>query len=260
MKKLITMGLLLLPVALVAAVSLTTDNLNSAMIETLARFQSKDSKIGVEFSEIKTSAKSIEKLKLKGWLWRNGSHNLFDLKLNNFDYEYKKGKKPTLAFNGELNLDLIKALGLDEVNEIAESLEEMVQTYSEEYLEKYGSAATVSSEIINYSKDAKGNYESLTAVFTLDLDYKNLPADVKIEDVELQKAEVTISLTTKSAAVHGSVVFNPKFLGFADQASGLKIELEKLSERDDLIVRDIQVFTNAMLYFIDDAISQDNSK
>ncbi len=258
MKKTLVFLLTLLPISLIAAVLLNTNNTNSVFADIFAVFKAENSHIIVNFEELEHDAKSITKIKFSGELFRSSPNNVFNFKIVDLDYDYLDKSNPRFEVSAELELDLIKAMGTQEVNEMAESLEEVAKMYTQDSLKEYGDAATASTKIVESKKDALGNYVSVKVKFQIDVDLSQLPAETEVSDVELTSLTSEISFTTQKTTLSLDVKLNPDYLGFDGETSGLKDELEKLVNRDLQSIESVQTGAAWLMGAIEDVLKKNN--
>ncbi|MCB0355421.1 MAG: hypothetical protein KDD40_00350 [Bdellovibrionales bacterium] len=260
MRKFLLALCLLLPVGLVASQVISKDTVNTVLAEILQPLQDNNTKVGVQFNDLVLDAKSVTKLDLKFWLYRQALNNTFDLKIDRLNYDYSNVKNPHLNLLGSLNLDLVKVIGQEEINEIASDLELAVKDFSDEMLQEFEGAATASANVIEKTLDKSGNFQELKVAFSVSVDYALLPASKSIAEVEFKALAATVTFTPKHIDVSLDVMFNPDYMGYGDEVQGLKEHFQMLVDRDSDEMQSVQSAFYMALDFIDDVLAQDSSQ
>lgn len=244
---------------LIASVPLNTFQLNKSISDFLKTYESQTGLIEATISELAHDKNSINKIALTGKFLRTSPLNTFDLSINELDYSnLTKNISPSLKFNADLSLDLIKALGQEEVNYLAESLEELVVDFAEDYLKKYGQAALVSAQVLDKQVTKSGDYESLKIQLKLDVDTSKLPAETQLDQVELLSINMVIAVTTQTMSAQGKIEFNPAYSRFGDDAEGLKVELEKFVNNHQETLDQWHQYFGYMSSLVDSLLEEDN--
>lgn len=260
MKKLLLTALLMLPVTLIAAVSITTDNVNAVLTEILAPYQDNKTKVGVEFSELQYNKDSLEKVSLKGWLYREGLVNTFNLMIPQLEYDYTNKNDPQLLFRGSLDLNLLKVMGQKNLNEISAEVEDEVENFGAEMLKEYGTAAEVHAKVLDKQVDKDGNYQVVKIELNLSVDKSKLPNNIPSSSLAFTQVSSTLKLTTTKIEADVKINFNPDYSGYGNDVEGLKKHLEALLNHDQDTISEIQGIVDLALGYLEEILNKDRSK
>lgn len=256
MKKLLFTVLLFVSTALVASQTLNKESVNQVFEEILASFQSQHTKIGLNVSELETDDESLSRAKLRAWLYKQGQSNTFDFHISQFEYDYVDKQNPLLKLNASLDLDFIKYLGQDLINELLTDVETYLNQLGSLYLEEYGDAAQ--TEIVLKEKliDKEGNYQALNMEIKLDIDLNKLPNNLDRSKVELKQASAIIKMTPYNVFVDLVLKFNPQYQGYVKDVKGLKSYLEDLVNRDPDTLSSIEELATDLLRLVDETLKE----
>ncbi|MCB0391305.1 MAG: hypothetical protein KDD58_08440 [Bdellovibrionales bacterium] len=260
MRKFLIALFVLVPSILVASQTITKDLVNEIFADVFAVYQDENTKIGILFNDLEYDAKSVTKMNVATWLYRKGAANTFDLDVKELAYDYSDKVNPNLKFNGSLKLDIAKIIGQDELNEMANQLEEEVERFTKEMLQDYGQAAFAKATVDEKTVDKAGNVISLKVSFELNLDYTNLPAEKPVSEVEVKSAIAVINFSPSQIDAELQINFNPQYSGYDDEVDGLKEHLQLLVDRDRDEIQFLQALAANLLDMIDNVISEDNSQ
>lgn len=227
----------------VAASFITKEEVNGKIAALFAPFNNKTTVLALQFKDLNVDSVRALDFGLNALIAKKGPENDLVLRLQNASYHYGDGSNPTLKGDLSIRLDFVKTFGQNSVNEIGENLEEMVTSTTRDISKRYGSAATLDIAVENLTKDVQGNFESAIMRFNLTIDYTKLPANLKIEDVELKSIRARLAINAHGARAKVQVVLNPLYSRFQADQTGLKEFIEKLLNEDSELYQ--QIYKNA---------------
>jgi hypothetical protein len=119
----------------------------------------------------------------------------------------------------------------------------------------YGDAINFNGAVTSSKKDTEGNYVSVSAVFSTNIDFSKIPQDVSKEEIFFKSYLAAFTLDVKKGMFfHGYVVSNPDYESFKDDQEGLTEYLQKFVANDPEQMEDlfqfiamIDAFATAML-------------
>jgi hypothetical protein len=241
-------------VAAMSVAAVSVSDVNSKVAALLAPFNNKVTVASVEFTDLNIDAVKTLDFGVKAKFWKVGSQNELTLKVDNVEYHFGDGQNPALSAHVSVGLDLVKIFGQDGINEMAEGLGEMVKGLASQYTEKYGEAATLEADVNQIVKDEKGNVLSAKVFVTASIDFSKLPANLKLEDVEFKKFELSASVSNRTVEIGGSAVLNPAYKGFRQDEDGLKEYIEKLLNEDQETYESLAGLISALDSFAKDMV------
>lgn len=205
---------------------------NNKVAALLKPINNDKTQVELQFTDLNID--SDKTLDFGGFLYlsKEGSKNKLVVNLNKVEYHYGDGTQPQFDVSGRVDLDLVKIMGQQNINEMAEGIGEMAIELSKEYTEKYGEAVKVDSAVDELLKDEKGDVRSIKMHFDAALDFSKLPPNIPKETVELKNLRLSVSATRKGFSLQARVILNPLHSSFGKDKAGLKEYIEKLLSED----------------------------
>lgn len=225
-----------------------TDNileqLNAEIVNVLAPLQNHLTTAQLVFNSVETDEQHALNLALNSSYHKIGKYNTFEFKIDNLNYSYGDGSKPTTTFKGSIGINLTKLLSQDQINDIVPNAAEMLKTIVEDYYPSYyGDAASVNGIVTSTTRDANGNYDSLTGIVSARVDLAKLEDKDMIDSVMATEAVIYATINVKTGlTLNGYVVSNPLYSRFQDNEQGLKEVLDKLLAQDNEVLEEIGLF------------------
>lgn len=217
----------------VAATSLFTPaEVNQKIVELLAPLNNQNTALSVAFTDLNVSETRALDFNVDAKLSKIGTQNKLFLNLKNASYHYNNGVNPTVSGELSAQFDLVKAFGQEALNSVSGELENITKNFISEYGKKYGEAATLDVGVDELQKDENGNVTAARMHMSVTLDYAKLPAELKVEDVEIQSLSVALGANRGGFAGQVVMVLNPLNKNFNADQPGLKEYIEKLLNGD----------------------------
>jgi len=200
------------------------DKLNAAIVEILQPIQNDRTNGFFKFTKLELGDTGVKELAFSSELKKIGKEykdSVANIAIN-AEYLTVGVPIPTTNFDVNLYLKLLNIIPQEEVNEIGDSIEEMIVDFVKKMTKEYGDAATVVAKVVDKQTDDQKNLTKLSVLIDLKLDFEKLPANKPVEDEFLQgiHAEATISLYGLSGKL--TFLSNPKYKGFAQGQRGLR--------------------------------------
>jgi hypothetical protein len=227
-----------LPVALIAglsaalAASITMEDVNLKVSQLTAPFNSGDTKMEFSFTSLNIDAVKTLDFGFKGLVAKKGSVNDAKVEFKKAEYAYGDGAKPTVDLDVRIDFDIVKALGQETVNAIAQGLDQMVIEAAKDFGKDYGSAGSVDAKIVDKIVDTNGNVEAMKMQLSAAIDFTRLPATKPASEVEFQSLDVMVVAEKTGFSLTVKFVANPLYKGFAVDGNGLKEYVELLLKDD----------------------------
>jgi len=261
-------GLTLAALLLISAIGFASQNLTATSIDKafqqlFAPYQSKTSKVGLNFSNLTTDQIRVTATDLNAWLWVKGSNNVFDFKVNRLKYTNDSASVPRLDLSASLDLDLVKALGRDAINEYAADLDKVALDFAKDMTSEYGKAATAKAEVVHKKVDVDGNVTELELSFEANVDVAKLPADKTLADVLVLGGKAKILFSEYKTSLDFEVELNRKYKGFEKENQGLKDDLQALVDNQPQTQKQVKDVTEFLVSFAQGLASgqfRDNGK
>lgn len=236
-----TLAMLTAVSALAVSPPNSVTQLNQEIKKILSPFQNEKTVANLFFSDIQTNQERALAVKLNGLYKKTGEANKLVVNVDNVSYAYGDGKNPTTNIKGSIGIDLTKIIPQKDLNEMIPSIEDFIKETSKSFTEKYGEAATVDAKVLKKKKNTAGDYTFISLKVSLKLDFAKLPADVKLEDVEIKSAVITAAIDfKKGVTLEAQAISNPDYKGFRSDQKGLKETLDALLSRDAEQLKDIE--------------------
>lgn len=216
----------------IAAGLITKEEVNKKVSALVAPYNNATTKLELSFTDLNVDAVRALDFGVNALVNKKGSNNELTLVLQNASYHYGNGSAPTVQGQLSFQLDLVKALGQENVNQYGGSLDELAKSLVAEYGQKYGAAAVLDIAMEDMQKDAAGNFVSAKLRANAVIDFNQLPANMKPEDVELKEVQASIAISKGGAAINLKLTLNPLYKGFSADQPGLKELIEKLLNED----------------------------
>jgi hypothetical protein len=217
-------------VTFAAAQLISKDEVNAKVASLLAPFNDQVTRVNLAFTDLNIDSEKTLDFGLLGSVWKIGPKNELNLDLKSFEYHYLPS--PHGAFSGSLGLDLIKLLGQEEFDSMADGLAGVVTEAAKDAVTEYGDAVTIKAAVEELNKDAEGHALNARMHFEAVIDLSKLPASVKIEDVEVKNLKIVASISRTNIALDAAFDLNPEYKGFKADQDGLKGFIEKLLADD----------------------------
>lgn len=216
----------------VAATLITKEEVNKKVAAIVAPFNNETTTMDISFTDLNVDAVRALDFGIAATVTKKGPENELALKLQNASYHFGDGSAPTATADLSLQLDLQKAFGQETINQFGTDLDQLAKDLASEYTKKYGEAAILDIAMEDLQKDAQGNVQSARLRVNATIDMTKLPANLKLEDVELKSVQAVLSAST--GGVNGKIqaVINPAYKGFDANQPGLKEIIEKLLSDD----------------------------
>jgi hypothetical protein len=215
--------------------------LNAEIERLLTPFQDENTKAFLNFRAIETDAVRATEVKLDALFRKIGTQNIAEVKIEDISYSYGNGETPTTNINGSLGIDITKILPQETLNEIIPGVEEMVLELAKDFAKEYGDAATIDVKVTDKTTDENGNFVTIKATMSGNIDLTKLPAEVKVEDVLFTSAGIELDVNlVKGISFKLNAISNPAYKGFQEDQEGLKEMLEKLLARDAKQMQEIE--------------------
>jgi hypothetical protein len=255
---LLAMGLMLSPVSEAQeAASSALKKLNQAVSELLKPFNSNGAVAKLVFLNLESNESRAVALAAKSRLTLKGVFNTFDLNVKEISYSYPNSPNalPKFKVAGKLDLDLVTALGKDQLNGLMEGVEDIVQDFAKEYMQKYGNAARITIDTTNKQYDEANNLVAQLVKLNFSLNTKALPNSVDRRNIEILGAKVEAMVTTKSITAKLEVIMNPEFYAFDRNRDGLKEFIDKLLAQDETLMENLQRDMQSYFNFISEVVN-----
>jgi hypothetical protein len=235
MKKImLAIGLCFSIISSVYASDNALDQLNLEIKKILAPIENNLTIANLTFNNMEVDEERANSVALSAYYKKTGSHNIFELKLDNLSYNYGDGTAPTTIIKAAIGFDLTKVLSQSELNQLIPNASEFIENIAKDYTEFYGDAASVKSVVTSTTKNDEGNYVGMTALITGKIDLSKLPEEIDKQYVFATDAAVSVSLNLKTGlSIEAFIVSNPEYIGFEENQEGLKELLEKLLAQDE---------------------------
>lgn len=240
----------------IAAGLISKEEVNKKVAAITAPYNNATTTIDVAFTDLNVDALRALDFGLSAFISKKGTANELVLKLGNSAYHYGDGTSPTVTGDLSLQLDVVKALGQDTLNNYAKDFEEIVKDMSAEYTQKYGTAVTVDAQMEELKQDSQGNVESAKVRLGATIDFNQLPATMKAEDVEFKSFQAQLGIGKTGIAGSLNLVLNPLNKGFNADQPGLKELIEKLLNDDQATYQDISSFVQLLDSVADSIVNQ----
>lgn len=215
----------------IAAGAISVADVNKKIAAITAPYNKPNSSMKIEFSALKMDAARALNFAFNIQMAKKNENNQVAFKVNEASYSYSNGA-PRIKADVSLSLDIIKGFGQETVNQIGGALEDLAKDVIAEHGQKYGEALKLDVKMIEMKKDAGNNVISAKLSLNASLDYKKLPADIKLSDVEFKNVQAVLSANRNGVAAKLLVDVNPSYKGFQKDEDGLKEIIEKLLNED----------------------------
>lgn len=229
---------LALPIAIFAGVStataaavvakFTVQDVNAKVQKLVAPFNNATTKMELVFTKLGVDEKKTLDFGFTGLVSKVGSTNEAKLEFRKAQYAYGDGTKPTVDLDVAMTVDLVKAVGQDTINSLADDLDSLALDFAKDFAKDYGSAATISAKTVDKVVGANGDVQKMKIHLNAVIDLAQLPATKELKDVEAQEIELVVTATQQGFEIQGKFVANPNYKGFEQGEDGLKEYVEKL--------------------------------
>lgn len=216
----------------IAASFISKEEVNQKVEQILAPFNNATSAMAVRYTELNIDSVRALDFGMNALIAKTGTENKLVLKLQNASYHYGNGTAPTMKANVSFQLNLVKAMGQTNLNNLGKDLDIEVKNIVKGYARKYGKAGALDVGVDELNNDAQGNFESAKLHLYAKVDLNNLPENLKIEDVEIKGFRLLATVNKAGFNAKITVVLNPQFKYFEQDEPGLKEYIEKLLNED----------------------------
>ena len=241
----------------VAATTLSIGDVNARLKEMLSQFNNETTAIDFAFSLLEFNEKNVISVGFGGLFEKKGEVNELKFKLTDLSYNFNAGVNPTVNAEASLDLDMVKAIGHTNINEMGDMAVEFLKDSIREIGEKYGDAISVIVEIDKYKTDDKGNLSELAFHLDINIDPEKLPEDLPVEELEILSTSVVFDFNLARASLGLNVVMNPKYKRFGKDGEGLKEVLEALVAGDEEIWEGFKVVFEGIDDFVTEVVNHD---
>lgn len=223
----------------VAASLITNEEVNAKVAALVAPYNDKNTVMAIQFTALNVDSVRALDFGLNAMIAKKGSENKLVLKLQNVSYHYGDGSSPIMTGDLSFQTNLVKAFGQENLNDLSQDLEKLVKNAATDIGKKYGEAAKINVAVEDLNRDTQGNFESAKLHLYVTIDLNNLPADLKVEDVEFKSLKTRLVLNGKGVRAKVQVVLNPLYSRFEADQPGLKEYIEKLLSEDSETYKNI---------------------
>jgi hypothetical protein len=237
--KKVTPFLLVFSSLALAAGIITKDEVNAKVAALIAPFNNATTVSLIHFGDLNVDAVRALDFSITAIFAKKGPENELVLKLQNTSYHYGDGTAPTVTGDLSLQLDLVKVFGQKSLNDLSSELDSLVKQTVADYSKKYGAAVSLDIAVDELNKDAQGDFDSAKLHLNATIDFNQLPANLKAEDVEFKALNVLLSVSKKDLGAKVQVALNPLNKYFKTDEPGLKEYIEKLLNEDSETYKNI---------------------
>ncbi|KHD88698.1 MAG: hypothetical protein OM95_07810 [Bdellovibrio sp. ArHS] len=249
-----TMAAALVVSSVAMAGIISKDEVNRKIAAIAATYTNPTTKVEAAFTELRMDAVRTLDFALQAFAYKKGPANELYLRVNNASYHFGDGTAPRIAGDVAVQFDLVKAFGQQVLNEFGGQLEDLAKSLISDYGQKYGDAIDVAVVMDELQKDVDGNIISAKMRLRAVVDFKKLPANLPIEDVEFKSLQARIGADRGGLTGSLEVFVNPAFKGFNADQPGLKEFIEKLLVDDketlESVARNIQMVDDIATYLV----------
>ena len=225
-----------------AGPALSVADVNAKVTDLVKPLNSATSKVSFGFKTLKVDDVRTLDFSFTSLFEKKGSQNNLKFRVKNASYAYGDGAKPTVDVDLDFKIDFVKLLGQYLINRYADDIVDWATSFVNDSTQDYGSAATVSAQVLNKKVDAKGDVNFLKVKLGASVDFSKLPASMPASEVELQGLNVVFVMTRGGLALKAKLVMNPAYKGFDPGQDGLKEVIEKLLSDDASIYDELQTY------------------
>lgn len=216
----------------VAAGLITKEEVNKRVSAIVAPYNNQTTAMDIQFTDLLVDDVRALDFGVKIAINKKGPENELALTIENAKYQYGNGTAPTATADLVLKTDLKKAFGQETLDQFGEELDKVAQELAADYIKKYGEAAVLDIAMEDVQKDQQGHLKSVSMRMNATIDMSKLPADMKVEDVEVRSIQAGLRISTGGARGNIQVVINPAYKGFDSEQTGMKELIEKLLSDD----------------------------
>ncbi|HEX7672737.1 MAG TPA: hypothetical protein VF412_01130 [Bdellovibrio sp.] len=231
MKKSVPFVFVLSSVAVAAGV-ITKEAVNAKVGALASAYNNDTTNIQIVFTDLNVDSIRALDFGVKGSVYKKGTQNTLNLKLEGLQYHYGNGENPVLTGKLTGQLDLVTAFGQSFLNSAGADFEDLVKNSAANFGQSYGDALTVQAKLLDLTKDEAGNVVSAKVAVQGVVDFSKLPATMKIEDVEFKSFQLEMSINRSGVAGALKTILNPQNKSFSEDQPGMKEAIEKLLNDD----------------------------
>ena len=250
-------ALLILSSVAVAAGLISKDEVNMKVAAITAPYNDASTVLHAKFTDLNVDAVRALDFGLAAFVLKKGTTNELKLHIKDMAYHYGNGQTPTVTADVDLKLDLLKMFDQKSLNDNVAEFPEILKNMAAEYTQKYGAAVTVDAQIENLQKDANGDVENVAVLLAAKIDFSQLPANLKAEDVEFQSFQGRLNLGRKGAAFKLTLIMNPLNKSFQQDQPGVKELIEKLLTEDADTYKQVSELIDGLNAFADSIVNAD---
>nr|BFD58649.1 hypothetical protein CKG001_07560 [Bdellovibrio sp. CKG001] len=216
----------------VAAGLITKEEVNKRVSAITAPYNNQTTSMDLQFTDLLVDDVRALDFGVKVAITKKGPENNLALTIENAKYQYGDGTAPMATADLLMQTDLKKAFGQETLDQFGEELDQLAEELAADYIKKYGEAAVLDIAMEDVQKDQQGHLKSVSMRMNATIDMEKLPADMKVEDVEVRSIQAALRISTGGARGSIQVAINPKYKGFESDQTGMKELIEKLLSED----------------------------
>ncbi len=244
---------------LASASTFNLDDVNAAIKEIFAQFNDNLTSVAVTLQELTIDEELTRHVLANGNFTKLGTYNRFDLQIPHVEYRFDNGGIPTLTARLDLNLDILKAFGHNQLNNMAANAAQMVKDYVNGLTRDYGDAATTDAAVDVAEHDSDGNVTHLKMHLSGKLDLSKLPPGKAPDQEFLIGGELIFEVNLNEAHLDWHSEFNPDYAGFNKGQEGFKAFVERLLARDKDTVAEITQYVTSIDDIASDLVERDGT-
>lgn len=245
-KSFLLLPLVLASVAAVASIDPVAE-LNEAITQVLKPLQNERTNATVQFGAMEILPQGVKKLVFDSALKKIGinSGRLANIRLSGNYANAFDGTDPQTNVKLSANFDLLSLIPQKDINELGNSIEELVKGLLESQGE-YGDAITMVANVTEKVVDGDGNLQKIALLIDIKLDLSKLPADKPIDGEMLKELHIEGDISLNGISLALGFASNPAYKGFAEGQMGLKEWLEKLLARDSDTMKQVYEYAQTL--------------
>lgn len=224
----------------------TIQEVNQKVSALTAPFNTSNTTMSLEFTSLAVDAVRATDFGVKAFYKKTTEDNEVVLDLKSAEYAFGDGKNPTVNLDLGLKFDVVKAIGQDVINEIAQEIDKLAVQFASEQVAEYGTAVKVDAKVLENKVDVNGNVESIKMTLSASLDLSQLLATKPLDDEELKSVELSVTAGRTGFEIKATVVMNPDYRRFNAGDDGLKEYVEKLLSDDNDAYVELSMLLTAM--------------
>ena len=246
-----------------AATSVNITVINKELAGILQKYNNNKTKMSAMLNQATVDARRATELSATATVQKNGA--IPAVLTAAFNYSYLESQtKPLLDFNAKLDAPnsgvrkILVNLGL-QPQKFDMFMAEAPQIVRQEALNllqhQYGNAVAVTAKAVGIQKDKANHYVAETIDLNVTTNPAQLPPYVAPNKLMLTSAKIMLSINLNNgAALSGSVVLNPHYIGFQQNELGLKEYVEELEKNNPDALKAIASYAQYANYFLDAAL------